>query len=92
MFSPLSIGNRFRKKYDNMDWISVKERMPNDGERVLVWNNKQGEPTLQVYNKDYECWDTEDGDDFDFQVGAVCGNGEKIVEYWMPLPEKPNKQ
>lgn len=72
-----------------MNWINVNDKLPKDGERVLVWHNKYGEVTIQTYNEFYKCWDTEDGDDFDFNVDEVYGGDVKIVEYWMPLPEKP---
>jgi hypothetical protein len=73
-----------------MNWISVNDRFPEDGQRVIVWNNKYGEVTLQVYNKEYQCWDSENGVIAEFGLDEECGNGVRIIEHWMLLPTKPS--
>jgi hypothetical protein len=72
-----------------MNWINVDKKLPKDGERVLVWNNKFREAQIQTYNEFYKCWDSDDGDDYDFDLDSIYMDDIKIVEYWMPLPEKP---
>lgn len=68
-------------------WIPVTERMPQDGEFVLVCNDdghmmiaKHETETYEWYykytNYDFDIWDNE-------EQGPVC--------YWMPLPEQPKE-
>ena len=64
-------------------WKNINEEQPHDGERVLTWNKKFCEVRIQVFNEEYECWDTEDGDDFEFKLD------DQIIKYWMSLPNKP---
>lgn len=64
-------------------WLDINEIKPDDGQRVLTWNNKYNESLIQVYNEEYRCWDTEDGDEFEFDTDT------DIIQYWMPLPFKP---
>ena len=64
-------------------WNKIKETQPEDGQRVLTWNNLFNEARIQVYDEYYQCWDTEDGDDYE------CHFEE--APYWMPLPENPEK-
>ena len=59
-------------------WISVDERLPQDGEEALVYAGNRGvmiglyDSVLQVW-LDYEC----------------CG---LKVTHWQPLPEPPKKE
>ena len=47
------------------EWIPTNECLPNDGERVLIKRKYCGDYwDVSVWNGDYLCWDTEDGDDF----------------------------
>lgn len=70
-------------------WNDINEVQPIDGQRVLTWNNRFEEPRIQVYNEEYKCWDTEDGDDSEFDLDETTRNGELIIQYWKPLPQKP---
>ena len=38
---------------------------------------------ILVFNHEHECWDQEDGDDYDCDINQV--------KYWMYLPEPPKK-
>lgn len=69
-------------------WIPVAERLPKDGEFVLVCNDdkhmmiaKYETETYEWYykytNYDFDIWDNE-------EQGPVC--------YWMPLPEPPKEE
>lgn len=64
-----------------MEWKKLSIEEPKDHERVLVWDTEFNECTIRVFNKSYNCWDTEDGDDYD------CGLSS--YEFWMKLPEEP---
>lgn len=68
-----------------MEWISVKDRMPEDGRRVLCWNNQQHTQTIQVYNEEYGCWDAEDGDDSEYSCKS------ETISHWCYMPGNPNK-
>lgn len=48
--------------------FTLAEQEPEPDERVMVWNGNYNEWDPQVFNKEYECWDTEDGDDYDFDL------------------------
>lgn len=82
------------------EWISVKDRMPNDRQKVLVFQNKTEYRITYIdicrYSKNLS-----DVDAFDFagilhdgfysydpEYGyyEVCG-----VTHWMPLPEPPKE-
>lgn len=70
-------------------WADIKDSQPEDGERVITWNNKFNEARIQVFNRECECWDTEDGDDIEWPLDATTKDGRPIIQYWQPLPEKP---
>ena len=64
------------KTTDNT-WISIKDELPNDSERVLVKLKDKGcwDWEVAVWNKHYECWDDSEGDDY------MCD--KDAVECWM---------
>ena len=75
-----------------MEWINIKNKHPNDGERVLTWDNYFNEQKINIFNETYQCWDTEDGDDFEYELDATLSDGQTlIIPFWMPLPKKPDK-
>lgn len=60
------------------EWISVKDRLPEDGETVLTFKN--GITEVQVYEKKRNGW--------------IRGNwfwSMATVSHWMPLPEPPEE-
>ena len=61
-----------------MDWISVKDRLPINGESVLVWNYKKEETYLAEY---------EDGMFYEYGRPLNVEN----TTHWMPLPEQPKQ-
>lgn len=69
------------------EWISVKDRMPEDGIFVLVcnddghmmiakWESEVVRWEYKYMNYDWDVWDEE-------EQGPIC--------YWMPLPEPPEE-
>lgn len=66
-----------------MDWKDITVEQPRNEERVLTWNKRFEEARIQVFNKLCECWDEEDGDDYEYDLDT------NIIQYWMPLPTKP---
>lgn len=64
-------------------WKDITKEHPEDGQRVLTWNEYYKECRIQVFNEEYECWDTEDGDDFEYKLT------DTIIRYWMELPNNP---
>lgn len=61
-----------------MEWISVKNRLPKDGEFVLTYKN--GIVDVQMYEKNRNGW--------------IQGNwfwSMATVTHWMPLPEPPKE-
>ena len=44
---------------------TLAEHEPEQDERVMVWKETWKGWYPQVFNKECDCWDTEDGDDYD---------------------------
>ncbi len=69
---------------ENMEWISVKDRLPNDDESVLMMDEELScIPTIGWYEKN--------GDTHGFFTADHCFRMRLIVTHWMPLPESPIK-
>lgn len=80
-----------------MNWVLTSERIPERKQGTtysqvpclavkVLTNNRTGEMYLGdvqilVFNHEHDCWDGEDGDDYDCDINDVYA--------WMPLPEKP---
>lgn len=64
-----------------MEWISVKDKLPDSGDQVLVSVLRKRSP-----NRTFIGLFVSDPERF-----YVMGRYEKDVEYWMPLPEPPEK-
>jgi len=60
--------------------LGVKE--PKQDERVMVWITSQQCWYPQVFNKECNCWDTEDGDDYECDLNPQ--------DIWFSLPSNPN--
>ena len=61
-----------------MEWISVKDRLPEEGRAILVY--------CPQYKNQY-CAFLTDGTWMIFcDVSIIC---KEDVKYWMPLPEPP---
>ena len=59
--------------------FTLAEQEPKQYERVMVWNEKFKQWIPQVFNKDYECWDEEDGDDYSRKI--------QLTDRWFRLPK-----
>lgn len=65
------------------EWISVKDRLPEDNENVLA-HTRYGE--IRVFLSD------EEGDWFDERGRFYSRNTSGAVTHWMPLPEPPKEE
>jgi hypothetical protein len=63
-----------------MEWISVKDRLPEDGKDYLVTDGDAC--MVAVYKNGIKKWD--------FFVYDHCWYSEDVT-HWMPLPPPPNK-
>ena len=59
--------------------FTLEEQEPEPYERVMVMCKDWSEWYPQVFNKEYKCWDTENGDDYDFDLDKT--------DRWFRLPE-----
>lgn len=59
--------------------FTLEEQTPKQDERVMVWNEKFREWHGQVYNPECECWDTDDGDDYERDLNPK--------DRWFSLPK-----
>lgn len=60
-------------------WTSVKDRLPERFEPVLVCREKNGSPYVEQGHKDVGEW------------WKVYGTRTKHITHWMPLPEPPEE-
>ena len=61
-----------------MEWISVKDRLPEIGEHVLVFANDIVSSWVEIAWMDKSDWHT--SSDYEWPC---------LVDFWMPLPESP---
>jgi hypothetical protein len=64
-----------------MEWISVKDRLPEKMVMVLIYD-KYGFSIDRMVNKTPTGWPVFDGDEFQHNLD---------VTHWMPLPEPPKQ-
>lgn len=72
------------------DWISVKDRLPDDGEQVLVVKQlKDGRKSIDLgyYWSQYNVYDASAGANVEKPVWVTRGNNDVIC--WMPIPKVP---
>jgi len=63
--------------------FTLAEQEPRQDERVMVWKEKWRGWCPQVFNKKCDCWDDEEGDDYDCDLDPQ--------DLWFSLPKNPNK-
>jgi len=75
---------------NNIDWISVKDRLPNEDIFVLCYTAKFGKINSEIdnykilfYDKETKTWQNYEIDDFENNPDYV------YVTHWTPLPNKP---
>ena len=66
-----------------MEWISVKDRMPNEHQVVLCFGFS-GEDDLDLCHKDYDL-----GQIDNIAGLQMFGLSNGTATHWMPLPEPP---
>ena len=65
-------------------WISVKDMLPGEGDRAIVYPNKYHDTaTYNHYGKYAGEWTVDD------ENGYEC---EVVVTHWMPFPPPPNSE
>jgi hypothetical protein len=78
-----------------MEWISVKERLPDDDQDVLVYHLHDAHVTVGYFEKDNVSFYIEsDGGKFYTDDGwetEIPWAQKGGVTHWMPLPEKPKE-
>jgi hypothetical protein len=72
-----------------MDWISVHDKLPEDGKLVLMWLDNQyaiGFLTNDPNVSPGKYWETIDAEDYYRREEEGI---ETLVKFWMPLPAPP---
>jgi hypothetical protein len=69
-----------------MEWISIKDRLPEQNQNVLIIDIHKRMATA-IYSKEKECWDPGYFDCWD--TDHCCGRELDETTHWMPLPEPP---
>lgn len=64
-------------------WISVSERLPEEGVRVLAFDGKNYFVAMR--------WKTEEQEFFQSTICSCCNSEIEDPVYWIPLPEDPNE-
>ncbi len=64
------------------EWISVKDRLPEDSREVLIYDKRSGDVLYAWYSM--ETWNEND----------FCYEGDDLddISHWMPLPEPPERE
>lgn len=67
------------------EWISVKDRLPPENQRVLIFNLRDSEyaflDVVRIGFLQYDKW---------WLYKSYHGNSDNVsVTHWMPLPEAP---
>ena len=75
----LSNGVTFAKDTDvPSKWISVEDRMPEEGEVVMCRHKARQYPVFCQWDESDLCW-----------VNNSWTFGRGLITHWMPLPEPP---
>lgn len=67
-----------------MNWISVKERLPGNDERVIIYDAQYQQSYEGFREGDHWFLSTRDDNDWDYQI-------MHHVTHWQPLPAPPNE-
>ena len=67
------------REWGQSEWVSVKDRLPENGETVLVYR-----PTMKIQYMTSYYW-------YRFCDGAIDIQGNDVITHWMPLPEPPKE-
>ena len=70
-----------------MEWISVKDKLPNEGQIIVVWLSKKKEPTCVEFEID----------EYVPKYVELCPvdiycDREDLVTHWMPIPVPPSQK
>ena len=69
---------------NDMEWISIKDRMPECGDIVVAWLSKKREPSCVRFDID-----SQGPVYYDLVPVDRFMDREDIVTHWTPLPEPP---
>ena len=76
------------------DWISVKDRLSDPDEKVIVYNaENEGTFFARRIESNFECWDAVTREFVNWRwvpYGYICITLESVT-HWMPLPKPPKE-
>jgi len=73
------LSAKIKQLEEEMEWISVKEKLPEDNERVLIFENRYNNQYTALYYKERNWFIVKD------YMPA------EDVSHWMPLPKPPKE-
>ena len=69
-----------------MEWISVKDRLPEKFQDVLIWNETLQQAEIRYLTDEIYPESKEIKDQIVWSEQGITNN----ISHWMPLPEMPN--
>ena len=73
-----------RGELNVMEWISISNRLPGKGERILFYT------PFAIFGEDHSC--IGDSDSINTCKTEIEGELVPIFTHWMPLPKAPQAQ
>lgn len=70
-----------------MEWINIKDKIPEVLENVIVWNGTLNQCEIQYRLNEYYEESSDLKNKYAWNEQGIFNN----IEYWMPLPNQPDR-
>jgi len=73
------------QKIETIQWISVKDSLPEENQIVLAWMSILKEPTVVMFSRDKKgtLWT-------ELVMVDLYDDREDRISHWIPIPDDPN--
>lgn len=77
----------------NMEWISVKDRLPDTEGWYIVWHGKKSPSYASdaVFSPRHQCWNCFDSFSEEKAALSRVESINRDVTHWMPFPAAPER-